>query len=1205
MADSFTHLHVHTEYSMLDGAARLDELVAAAAADGQPALGITDHGNMYGILDFYRACKDRGVKPILGTEAYMAHDHRTERIAARGKMDDSGGEGEGGRKPWYHLTLLAENETGYKNLIQLASRSFMEGYYRKPKVDWELLEEHSEGLIATTGCLGGHVLQAMVPKAIMDPDKQQVDHLSEDERFDNAVKLGGRLQDIFGRDNLFVEIQDHGIPAQQWSNPRLAALAKAIRAPLLATNDSHYVHRDDAKAHDALLCVQTASMVSDTNRFKFHGDDHYLKSADEMRYLFRELPTACDNTLWVAERCDVEIEFGKPQLPSFPLPPGFDDDDEYLRHLVFEGAEKRWGKNLDDKVTERLIYELQVIRDMGFSSYFIITWDLIKHARDNDIRVGPGRGSAAGCAVAYTLWITDLDPIEYDLLFERFLNPSRISMPDIDMDFDTRYRDEMIRYCAERYGRENVAQIITFGTIKARQAVRDAARVLGHDYGTGDRIAKAVPPLIMGRDTPLYACFEEHPKYTDGYKMATEIREMYDADPVSKEVIDVAKGLEGLRRSDGIHAAAVVITKEPLTTYLPIQRKPEPGKPLEEAPVVTQYEMHGVEDLGLLKMDFLGLRNLDIISDALQLISEIRGVELDIDNVDLTDEPTYELLRAGKTIGVFQLESPPMRALMRSLAPTEFEDVAALVALYRPGPMAANMHNDYADRKNGRKKIEYLHPDAEEILGSTYGLMIYQESVMRIAQKFAGFSLADADNLRKACGKKVRELIVKEREKFVAGCDEQGYGRELGDAWFDIIEPFADYAFNKSHSYGYGFIAYQIAYLKANYPAEYMSALLTSVKSNLDKAAVYLAECRSMGIPVTVADVNRSWMNFAPEIKDDGSSEIIFGLSAVRGVGTGLVQLILEERDANGPFQDFYDFCERVDTGVLNKKTIEALIKAGAFDAVGHKRQGLLMVFESIIDHTIARRKETDAGIQSLFGGDMASEAGGVSFDEREEIPDTEFPKTQKLAFEKEMLGLYVSDHPLFGAEDFLARRTDGTLSDLTEMEDGAIKTFGGVITTLQRKWTKKGDLMAVFVLEDLGANAETMVFPRTMTEHGHKLDDDAIVLIRGKVDKRDDIPKLIAMDVDVVEGVSDVAEPFRIAVTANRLTAGLIDQLKELLLDHPGDHPVLLHLGADKVLRLPPAYGVDAAAGLMAEIRVLLGPDSLVDSPPGSTDPG
>jgi DNA polymerase-3 subunit alpha len=1617
VADSFTHLHVHTEYSMLDGAARLDELVAAAAADGQPALGITDHGNMYGILDFYRACKDQGVKPILGTEAYMAHDHRTERIAARGKMDDSGGEGEGGKKPWYHLTLLAESEVGYKNLIQLASRSFMEGYYRKPKIDWELLEEHSEGLIATTGCLGGHVLQAMVPKAIMDPDKQQADPLSEDERFDNAVKLAGRLQDIFGRDNLFVELQDHGIPAQQWSNPRLAQLAKAIRAPLLATNDSHYVHREDALAHDALLCVQTNSLVSDKNRFKFHGDDHYLKSAEEMRYLFRELPTACDNTLWVAERCEVEIEFGKPQLPNFPLPPGFATDDDYLRHLVFEGAKKRWGDTLDDKVTDRLLFELKVIGDMGFSSYFLITWDLIKHARDNEIRVGPGRGSAAGCAVAYTLWITDLDPIKYDLLFERFLNPSRISMPDIDMDFDTRYRDEMIRYAAERYGRENVAQIITFGTIKARQAVRDAARVLGHDYGTGDRIAKAMPPLIMGRDTPLYACLEEHPKYVDGYKMATEIREMYSSDPISKEVIDVAKGLEGLRRSDGIHAAAVVITKEPLTTYLPIQRKPEPGKPIEEAPVVTQYEMHGVEDLGLLKMDFLGLRNLDIISDTLDLIEMTRGDMPDIDNVDLEDAKTFELLQAGQTVGVFQLESPPMRALMRSLAPDSFEDVAALVALYRPGPMAANMHNDYADRKNGRKPIEYLHPDAEEILGTTYGLCltgdtvvvnaatgvptrldrvdpgagfsvqgvdnelrpvvrpvthwvcngeretvrltladghqitgtpdhpvltergwvglgdlrsddhvavpkailapertapvgvdrmrvlgnllgdgsvragavalhnddrdildqfvsavrrsfprtevvhddsdgrsrlrctrksgrrsdlsewlrslgiatggvafgsadkfvppcvfaapdeelevllaalwdcdghvneqlavyttvssrladdvvlllrrlgmdashyrspyirprdgtemtahqvavfdgprfgatvgrhlasrrkrevtfrnvphgrtlgrgavaemlsasgvslpatcraagvsrlhlqpsriaalprvresvvasvsevvrlpeleqmqrvhwirvgsvepngvehvfditveevhnfiangmvvhncIYQESVMRLAQKFAGYTLADADLLRKAAGKKSREIMQKERAKFVDGCERTGYGRELGDAWFDIIEPFADYAFNRSHSVGYGFIAYQIAYLKANYPAEYMSALLTSVKSNLDKAAVYLAECRAMEIPVTVADVNRSLVDFAPELRrgDDGidGAEIVFGMSAVRGVGTGHCELIIAEREANGAYADFYDFCERVDLGVLNKKTVEALIKAGAFDSVGHPRQGLLMVFESIIDRTIARRKEAEAGVMSLFdsmGGDSVSTSGGggFGFDEREEIPDVEFPKAQKLAFEKEMLGLYVSDHPLFGAEDFLSRRTEVGLDALPECEDGAIKTVGGVITNLQRKWTKKGDLMGVFVLEDLKSNIETMVFPRTMTEHGHKLEDDAIVLVKARVDKRDDTPKLIAMEIEVVEGVSDAATPFRLRVMPNRLTAELIAQLKEILLEHPGDHPVLLHLGDDKVLRLPPAYGVDAETGLVSEIRVLLGPAALVE---------
>src|SRR5262245_1135951 len=754
--DSFAHLHLHTEFSMLDGAARIGDVVRKAVEDGQPAVGITDHGNMYGILDFYKACRDEGVKPILGTELYQAYEERTERPLMRGRADDGGGETDDGRKAYYHLTALAENEVGYKNLIQLSSRAYLEGYYRKPKVDWELLEQHKDGIIVTSGCLGGQVLQALVPGQLMDPDKyarnpRLRDPHDEQHRFKLALEIAGRFQDIFGRDNFFIEIQDHGIEAQKWSNPHLVEIARKLRAPLLATNDSHYTDQHDAKSHDALLCVQTASLMSDQDRFKFHGDQHFLKTAAQMRSLFSEVEVACDNTLWIAERCNVEIEFGKPQLPQFPLPEGFADDTAYLQHLTFEGAKQRWGNDLPDEVTERLAYELKVIEDMGFSSYFLIVWDLIAHARRSGIRVGPGRGSAAGCAVAYCLQITDLDPIRYDLLFERFLNPSRISMPDIDMDFDSRYRDEMIRYAAERYGRDHVAQIVTFSTIKARAAVRDAARVLGHPYGLGDRVAKAMPPLIMGRDTPLYACLERHPKFEDGYKMAAELREMYEADPDTRQVIDVATGLEGLRRQDGIHAAAVVITKEPLTEYLPIQRKPENGQAVEDAPVVTQYEMHGVEDLGLLKMDFLGLRNLDVISDTIEVIRRTRGVELDIDNVPLDDAPTYEMLARGDSIGVFQLEGGPMRALIRSLAPTSFEDVAALVALYRPGPMAANMHNDYADRKNDRKPVTYLHPDAEEILADTWGLMIYQESVMRIAQKFAGYSLAEADNLRKAC----------------------------------------------------------------------------------------------------------------------------------------------------------------------------------------------------------------------------------------------------------------------------------------------------------------------------------------------------------------------------------------------------------------------------------------------------------------------
>ncbi|MSW32834.1 MAG: DNA polymerase III subunit alpha, partial [Actinobacteria bacterium] len=659
MPDSFTHLHLHTEFSMLDGAARVGDVVAAAAADGQPAVGITDHGNMYGVLDFYKAAKEVGVKPIIGSELYQAYDHRTERPTRRGRMDDSGGEAEGGRKAYYHLTALAESSVGYKNLIQLSSRAFLEGYYMKPKVDWELLEEHHEGLIVTSGCLGGQVLQAL---------------MNGDER--GALEKAARLQDIFGRDNFFVEIQDHGIPEQKTTNPQLLEIARAIKAPLVATNDSHYVHQHDAVSHDALLCVQTGSLMSDPDRFKFHGDQHYLKSAAEMRWLFDEVPEACDNTLWIAERCNVEIEFGNPQLPNFPLPEGFTDGAEYLRHLTFEGAKQRWGETVPDHIVERLVYELQVIADMGFSSYFLIVWDLIKHARDNNIRVGPGRGSAAGCAVAYTLRITDLDPIEYDLLFERFLNPSRSSMPDIDMDFDSRYRDEMIRYAAEKYGRDHVAQIVTFSTIKARAAVRDAARVLGYPYAVGDKVAKLMPPLVMGRDTPLYACLEEHPKFTDGFKMASDLRDIYANDNDARQVIDVARGLEGLRRQDGIHAAAVVITKEPLTEYLPIQRKPEAGSDPDLAPVVTQYEMHGVEELGLLKMDFLGLRNLDVITDTLAMLVITQGIDVDIDTIPLDDDLTLAMLRNGDSIGVFQLEGGPMRALMRSLAPTSFEDVA-------------------------------------------------------------------------------------------------------------------------------------------------------------------------------------------------------------------------------------------------------------------------------------------------------------------------------------------------------------------------------------------------------------------------------------------------------------------------------------------------------------------------------------------------
>ena len=1144
---------------MLDGASRLDELVERAASDNQKALGITDHGNMYGVIDFYKECMKHGIKPIIGTEAYMAYETRTERPTRRGKIDDSGGDTEAGKKLYYHLTLLAENNQGYQNLIQLASLAFLEGYYYQPRMDWELLGKYHEGLIATSGCLGGHVLQAL-----------------KNGKDTEALKTAARLQDIFGKDNFFIELQDHGIPLQIETNPKLIEISKKLGAPLLATNDCHYTHRDDSQAHDALLCVQTGCTIADPNRLKFEGHEHYLKTAQEMRWLFREQPTACDNTLWIAERAKVEIQFGVPVLPDFPIPTGFETDHAYLEDLTWVGAKERWGEKLPSDVVERLAYELKTIKTMGFSSYFLIVWDLVRYARERSIRVGPGRGSAAGCAVAYSLRITDLDPIRYDLLFERFLNPGRRSMPDIDMDFDSRYRDELIRYASTKYGRDHVAQIITFGTIKARNAVRDAARVLGYPYGLGDRIAKLMPPLVMGRDTPLKYCFEENEKHLSGFKAATELRALYDTDPDVKRIVNVARGLEGLKRSVGIHAAAVVITKEPLTQYLPIQRKADSGQAPELAPIVTQYEMHAVEELGLLKIDILGLRNLDVITDTNRMIQELRDPNFDIDRVPFDDERTYQLLRRGDTIGVFQLESTNIRALVRSLAPNTIDDLAAVVALFRPGPMGANMHNDFADFKNGRKQPELFHPDAQEVLGDTYGLMIYQESMMRVAQKFAGYSLEKADDLRKACGKKNREDMAKERESFESGCIAKGYGKVLGEKLFDSIEHFADYAFGKSHAYGYGFLSYQTAYLKAHYPVEYIACLLTSVKANYERAAVFLADARASNIVVRTPDINSSGVDFVPVI--DGEQRVIsFGLSAIRNVGEGLVTQLVEYRRDHGPFTSFYDFADRAPVTTLNKRTVESLIKAGAFDSLGHPRKGLLAVCEPIIDNTLERRRERDQGVMSLFDDAIDKHGTKFGFSERIEIPQINYEKSEQLKIEREMLGLYVSDHPLRGVEGQLRRRVECSLADLEEKPDGAYLMLGGVITSVERKFTRKGDQMATLTVEDLQGSIEITVFPKTFASYGHLIDEDTIVTVRGRLDRRDDSRvSFNAQEIRIVEPMRSSDMSLHIELAGRSLSQEDIFDLQELLKEHSGETPVQLHLPGGKALRLPGEFNVD-----------------------------
>ena len=1164
---SFAHLHLHTEYSLLDGAARITDVVEAAAADDQPAIAITDHGNLYGVVDFVKAANNVGIKPIIGIEAYYTEGSRWDRPV-------------GAENRRYHMNLLAENEVGYRNLLQLSSKAFLDGYYYKPRMDIELLAEHSEGIIATSGCLGGLVPQLLAPDAVSEEGNKRS---SRD--IDAAVAVAVRFQDVFGKDNFFIEVQDHGIEAQRRIMPDLLEIASRIDAPLLATNDAHYTRRDEHDAHDVLLCIQTGSLRNEPGRLRFEGSEHYLKSSDEMRRLFPgdEFPKACDNTLWIAERANVEIEFGKILLPHFSVPEG-ETELTYLRRLVEQGTRERYGAEPGAEVWERVEHELKIIEEMGFPAYFLIVWDIIRHARENRIRVGPGRGSAAGSIVSYCLRITDIDPLAYGLIFERFLNPGRQSMPDIDMDFDERYRGEMIRYAAEKYGSDRVAQIITFATIKGKQAIRDAARVLGHPYSMGDRLAKAMPPSILGKDPTLDQVLSPPSsgaasEVKDWYANAHGLREMYEADPSAKEVIDAARGLEGLRRQDSIHAAAVVIAPEPLIGIVPVQRKGE------DAEMVTQFEMHGIEALGLLKMDFLGLRNLSIIERCLELVEETTGERVDIDNVPTDDPTTFELLQSGNTIGVFQMEGTAMRALIRSLKPDIFDDVIALVALYRPGPMGANMHNLYADRKNGRAEIEELHPVLTEKLADTYQIMVYQEQVMMVAQEIAGYSMADADELRRAMGKKIKSVMVAEEEKFVTGTIDQGFPEETGREIFKLIEHFAGYGFNRSHSAGYGLLAYQTAYLKAHHPAEYLAALLTATKTNKDRTAVYLNECRRMGIEVLVPDINESESDFTVH---DG--RIRFGLSAVRNVGEGAVEKIIEARQ-DQPLKSFMDFVNRVDTAVLNKRSIESLIKAGAFDGSGDTRKGLTLVHEQILDATLERRRNEEMGQYSLFAGDDDSvEETNI------EVPDLAWPQKTRLAFEKEMLGLYVSDHPLLSLGAALAAATSTSIAELGDLSDRSSLSVGGIVGSITRRWTKKGDPMLFFQLEDLEGSVECIAFPKTVHDYGPLIVEDAVLVISGHLDHRGDDVKVVARELKELEIRDD--STIRLTIPAGRLTPETVNSLKTILKNHPGSASVYLHMtddGDTKVLKLSDAHKVEPRSALFAELKELLGPKAIL----------
>ncbi len=1062
MTSSFVHLHVHSEFSLLDGASRIEELVEAAAADGQPALAITDHGVLYGAVDFYSAATGRGIKPIIGMEAYVAKDSRFDR-----------GTGEEWHR-YAHLTLLAVNNGGYKNLMKLSSRGFLDGYWYKPRIDKELLASHSEGIVAASGCLKG-----IIPQLLLQGDEE------------GAKEEALVLRDILGPGNFYIELMDHGLPDQRKVNRALVELAAKAGLPLLATNDSHYTRREDSVIQDVLLCIQTGATLDQKDRMRFESDQFYLKSTAEMRSLFADFPEACDNTLEIAERADISLEFGGYLLPKFDVPKGYDEN-SYLRKLAYEGAKERYGEPLPEAVVRRLDYELGVIAEMGFSAYFLIVGDLVSYARSRGIRVGPGRGSASGCLVSYCLGIVQIDPLQYGLLFERFLNPGRRQMPDIDMDFDERYRGEMIRYAAERYGHDHVAQIITFSTIKARAAVRDAARVLGYPYGLGDRIAKMMPPLVMGRSTPLKACLEETPGYEDSYKIAAPLREAIETDPDVRRVVEVAVGLEGLHRQDSIHAAAVVISPEPLTERVPVQRKGE------GAEVVTQYDMDAVERLGLLKIDILGLRNLTVIERTRELARKSRGVEIDIDAIPLDDEKTFAMLQRGESTGVFQLEGSQMRNLLRSLKPTSLADIAAVIALYRPGPMAKIP--EYVNRKHGREPIVYPHPDLEPILAETYGVLVYQESLIQIASRIAGFSLAKADAFRKAVGKKIPELVAAQREEFIEGCVANGYDRSFAESLFSLIEPFADYGFNKSHAFGYAMISYQTAYLKANYTAEYLAALLTSVKDDKDKTARYLAECRSLGVPVRPPDVNYSEIDFA--VKD---GEIVYGLSAIRNVGEAVGELVLQARE-RGPFRDFRDFCERVDPSVLNKRVLESAIKAGAFDSMGHSRKGLLEAASSIVEEVLFRKKMENEGQFSLFSS--AEETSGQSAEVV--VPEEEWDRDTKLAYEREMLGLYVSDHPLMDQQPVIRSKLGIEIADLFDLPDGTY-LVAGCLTALRSRFTKKGDQMFSFVLEDLTGSVEVVCFPKAAHDYRHMIKEHAVVVVKGRLERRDEETTLLA----------------------------------------------------------------------------------------------
>lgn len=1186
--DSFVHLHVHTEYSMLDGASLLDGLFKRTSELEMPAIAMTDHGNMHGAYDFWKKAKAHDVKPIIGIEAYITpNTPRSERKRVRwGKGDaaQEGGDDVSGGGAYTHMTMWAESTEGMHNLFRLSSRSSLEGYYFKPRMDKEILAEHSKGIIVSTGCPSGAIQTRL--------------RLGQ---WDEALKEAGELQDIFGKDNVFLELMDHGISIEKRVRDDLLKLGQTMGIRPVATNDSHYNNPEDAAAHEALLCVQSGSRMTEPpyskggKRFAFEGSGYYIKTAAEMRELWgrQDLIEACDNTLLIAERCDVQFTESTGGYMALADIPEGETEESWLRKETWRGIEIRYpGEKTTQEVRDRVEFEIDVILQKGYPGYFLVVADFIQWSKDNGIRIGPGRGSGAGSIVAYALRITDLDPLEHGLFFERFLNPERPSMPDFDIDFDDHRRGETIKYVTEKYGAEKVAQIATFGRIKAKQAIKDAARILDHGFAIGDRITKALPPDVMGKGVPLKELFNpDHKRYGEG----GDFRALHDTDPDVRKIYETALGLEGQIRQTGIHAAGVIMASEPIIDIVPLM------EPKQDGQVVTQFEYPTCEALGLVKMDFLGLSNLHTLEDALDNIRANRDIDLVLEEVPFDDKATYELMQRGDTLGVFQLDGGGMRALLRSMLPDRFADITAVSALYRPGPMGADSHNKYAHRKNGREPIVPIHPELEkpleEVLGETYGLIVYQEQVMSIAQVLAGFSLGQADNLRRAMGKKKKAELDKQYAGFQAGMLERGYSQKAIDTIWEILLPFSDYAFNKSHSAAYGVVTYWTAYLKANYPTEYMAALLTSVKNDKDKMAIYLNECRRMKIAVLPPDVNESAHDFTAV-----GSDIRFGLTAVRNVGAQVVDGIVEARTTKGRFADFNDYLSKVPERACNKRVIESLIKAGAFDDMKHRRRALVAIHETAVDQYIDIKRNEAIGQDSLFGG--LDEDGGDGFGVSVAIPDMdEWDKMTLLGHEREMLGLYVSDHPLMGLEHVLANGTDCTIGQLMTDESrphNTTVTVSGLVTNVNRRITKKGDAWATVTLEDLEGSVEVLLFPSSYQLAAPHLVEDSIIRVKGQLSRDKDQPELRGQEVtvpDLTGGPGAAGGPVVISLPSTRCTPQVVASLRDVLTTYPGVAEVRLRLmtrDATRVMKLDDRLRVAPTPELFADLKHLLGPGCL-----------